>query len=285
VFRVIPDASVAEAALQTGAIDVMPDIEPERAPNLKQRGITVFNTPGLSWAALLIQTNDPLFSNPKMRLALAHAIDRAELAEVGTAGLSRANSSGVSDSSSFYDDTFAAWPAYDPKQAQALAREAGYAGQAIKIQTNKRYSKMYQNSVLIQAMLVQAGFKVELEVLDWATQLDRYLKGNFQLQSFGFSARFDPSQMYASVIADKAANAWAQWQDPDAIKTLANSTSSTSASDRKAAFKKLHAMAQEQLPIIGLYYDPVIEGVNPSVKNYKIWPANKTMTWGVWKDR
>jgi peptide/nickel transport system substrate-binding protein len=44
-------------------------------------------------------------------------------------------------------------------------------------------------------------------------------------------------------------------------------------------------MAQEQVPIIGLYYDPVIEGVNPSVKNYKIWPANKTMTWGVWKDR
>ena len=211
--------------------------------------------------------------------------DRAELAEVGTAGLSQANSSGVSESSSFYDDSFAAWPAYDPKQAQALAREVGYAGQTIKIQTNKRFTKMYENSVLIQAMLVQAGFKAELEVLDWATQLDRYLKGNFQLQSFGFSARFDPSQMYASWIADKAANAWAQWDDPDAIKILANSTSSENTSDRKAAFKKLHALAQEQVPIIGLYYDPVIEGTNPSVKNYKIWAANKTITWGVWKHR
>ncbi|KJC40185.1 ABC transporter substrate-binding protein [Bradyrhizobium sp. LTSP849] len=285
VFRVIPDDSVAEAALQTGAIDVTPEIAPERAPNLKQRGVTIFNTPGLSWAALLVQTTDPLFSNPKMRLALAHAINRAELAEVGTAGLSQANSSSVSDSSSFYDDSFAAWPTYDPKQAQGLAREAGYAGQTIKIQTNKRYSRMYQNSILIQAMLAQAGFKAELEVLDWATQLDRYLKGNFQLQSFGYSARFDPSQMYASWIGDKSANAWAQWEDPNAIRILASSTASTNASDRKAAFKKLHAMVQEQVPIVGLYYDPVIEGVSPSVKNYKIWAANKTMTWGVWKDR
>jgi peptide/nickel transport system substrate-binding protein len=271
--------------LQTGAIDVMPEIEPDRAADLKQRGITLFNIPGLSWTALLVQTTDPLFSNPKMRMALAHAIDRAELADVGTAGLSRANSSGVSDSSRFYDDSFAAWPAFDPKRAQALAREAGYAGQTIKIQTNKRYTRMYQNSVLIQAMLVQAGFKVELEVLDWATQLDRYLKGNFQLQSFGYSARFDPSQMYASWIADKTANAWAQWDDPDAIKLLASSTASNNASDRKTAFTKLHAMAQAEVPIIGLYYDPVIEGVNASVKNYKIWAANKTMTWGVWKDR
>src|SRR5262249_15588568 len=110
-------------------------------------------------------------------------------------------------------------------------------------------------------------------------------KGTFQLQSFGYSARFDPSQMYAAWIADKATNAWAQWGDPGAIATLASSTASSNPADRKAAFRKLHSMAQQQVPIIGLYYDPVIEGVSASVRNYRIWPANKTITWGVWKER
>lgn len=285
VFRVVPDASAAEAALQTGAVDILPDIDGDRIDELKKRNIAIVTKPGLGFASILIQTRDPLLSNPKIRLAIAHAIDREQIAEVRSSGLTRANPSGVSDSSSYFDESFRAWPAYDPKKAQALAREAGYAGQTIKIQTNKRYTGMYDNSVLVQAMLTQAGFKVELEVLDWATQLDNYLKGNFQLQSFGYSARFDPAQMYAAFIADKGKNPAAQWEDPQAINTLADSGSTLDEAKRKEDFRKLHAMMREQIPIIGLYYDPVIEAVHPRVKNYASWAPGKTITWGVWKER
>ena len=64
----------------------------------------------------------------------------------------------------------------DPALAKKLLAEAGYRGQPIKILTNTRYGPMFDAAVLGQAMLQQVGVNAEIEVLEWATQLDRYLK-------------------------------------------------------------------------------------------------------------
>lgn len=284
MVRVIPDRNAAEAALLTGGVDIIPDLEPGSIQAMRQRGQTVMTSPGLAWSALLIQTKDPLLSNPKIRQAIAHAIDLDQIAAVRTAGITGPSPSLVSPSSAYYDERFKAWPAYDPKKSAALLKEAGYARQPLKIQTNKRYMGMYECAVLIQSMLAAAGFQVDIEVLDWATQLDNYLNGKFQLQSFGYSGRLDPGLGYAAVIADKAKNAWAQWDDPEAIRLLSESAATLDEARRKEIFLQLHKMMQEQVPIVGLYFDPVIEAVGAKVRGYKSWAGNKPILWGVWKE-
>lgn len=285
VFRVVPDASSAEAGLATGAIDLLPEVEAHRVAALKQRGVTVLSSPGLSWAVMLMQTRDPLLADVRIRRAIAHAIDLEQIADARGEGLVKAHPSPVDAGSAYFDDRFKAWPAHDLKKAQALMKEAGYKGQPIRIQTNKRSSANYDNAVVIQAMLAAAGFNVELEVLDWATQLDNYLKGNFQLQSFGYSARFDPGLRFASLIADKDKSKWAQWDDPKAIALLQESTRTTDEDRRKAIFAELHAMLADQVPTIGLYYDPGVEAVGAKVRGYGTWPASRPIPWGVWKTR
>ncbi|MDQ8731118.1 ABC transporter substrate-binding protein [Bradyrhizobium sp. LHD-71] len=284
VFRVIPDASAAEAALLTGAIDILPAVEPARVDDLKTRGMTVQSTPGLNWGPLLIQTQDPLMSNVKIRRAMAHAIDLDQIAAARTDGLATGNPSVVSESSIYFDKQFLAWPKFDPARAAALLKEAGYAGQVIKLQTNKRYTGMYERSVIAQAMLTAAGFKVELEMLDWATQLDNYIKGNFQVQSFGYSSRLDPALMYAAVIGDKSRLKSAQWDDPAAIEMLAESLRTGDEGKRKEIFLKLHKMMAEQVPIIGCYFDPNIDATRPNVHGYATWAADRPIPWGVWKE-
>ena len=283
VVRIIPDGSAAEAALVSGAVDILPDIDAHRMEGLKQKGMVVLTSPGLGWSALLIQTRDPILANVKIRQAIAHALDLQEIADVRTLGLSKANPSSVADPTPYFDKSFLQWPAYDPKKAQALLKEAGYKGEPIRIQTNKRYSGMYDNSVVMQAMLTAAGFKAELEVLEWATQLDNYLKGNFQLQSFGYSARFDPGLMYSAVIGDKDKLKWAQWEDPAAIKLLEEANTTLDEARRKAIFVQLHRMAAEQVPIIGIFFETGLEAAGPNVRGYKPWPAGKPLPWGVWK--
>ncbi|QCI69076.1 ABC transporter substrate-binding protein [Phreatobacter stygius] len=281
MFRIIPDSTAREAALTTGAVDVLARIEPEQIEPLRQRGMRIVTTPGLGWAALLVQTDDPVMANPKIRQALAHAISLKDIAEARAAGMTQANPSGVSNSTAFYDPRFAEWPAYDPARAAALLREAGYRGQPIKLQTNRQYPGMYQNAVVIEAMLTAAGFKVELEVLDWATQLSNYLNGRFQLQSFAFSVRFDPTQMYTTFIGNKAAAKTAQYGDPEAIALLAESARITDDTARREIFARIHAKVRADMPIIGLYYDPVLEAIHPRVQGYVSWPANQPITWGV----
>lgn len=283
-FMIVPDQNAAEAALETGAIDIMPDIESDRIKPLKAKGMAIGTADGLPWSPILIQTRDPLLSNVKLRRALAHAIDADQIAEAETDGLTKGNPSAVSRSSAYFDEKFLAWPEYDPAKAAALAKEAGYKGEEIVLQSNKKYTDMYDRSVIVQAMLSAAGFNVKLEVMDWATQLDNYLKGAFQLQSFGYSARLDPGLLYATFIGDKDKLKSAQWESKEAIELVAKSSLTEDEAERKAIFLKLHAMMAEEVPVIPLYFSPVIDAVRPNVKGYQSWAAGKPIPWGVTKE-
>ncbi|WP_368735028.1 ABC transporter substrate-binding protein, partial [Serratia marcescens] len=63
LFRVIPDSTAREAALTTGAVDILARIDPEQVEPLRQRGMRIVTAPGLGWSTMLIQTDDPLLSN------------------------------------------------------------------------------------------------------------------------------------------------------------------------------------------------------------------------------
>src|SRR3546814_2856308 len=98
-------------------------------------------------------------------------------------------------------------------------------------------------------MLAAAGFNVKLEVMDWATQLDHYLKGSFQLQSFGYSARLDPGLLYATFIGDKDKRQSAQWESKETMELVAASSLTDDEAERKAIFLKLHALMAEEVPV------------------------------------
>jgi peptide/nickel transport system substrate-binding protein len=283
-FMIIPDTSAAETALFAGEVDVLPNFESQRIEDAKSRGLQVLTTAGLSLTPLLIQTTDPMMSNVKLRQAIAHAIDFKQIAAARTAGLSDFNPSGVPQASAFFDEDFLAWPKYDPEAAKALLAEAGYKGEAIKIQTNTRYQGMYENSILVQAMLAGAGINAELEVLDWAAQLDNYLAGKFQMQSFGYSARLDPSQFYGVILGEKKTDPTAQWDSPEAWQLYLKSTKTTDFETRKAIFKEIHALMVKDLPIFGLYYEPVVAAVGAKIEGYDVWAADKERAWGVKKN-
>ena len=236
-FQIVPDPATAEAALATGGVDLLPSLAPGQIDQAKANGGTVETAQGLGWSVILVQTADPLLSDIRIRQAIAHALDLNQIAQARTYGLAEANPSAVARSSTFFDDSFLDWPAYDPAKAQALLQEAGYKGQPITIQTNKRYDGMYDNAVMIQAMLAAAGIDARLEVLDWATQLDNYTAGKFQLQSFSFSARLDPSLLYGILIGSKAKNPARQWDDPKAAELLAQSIRTEDAAKRKDALQ------------------------------------------------
>ena len=104
-----------------------------------------------------------------------------------------------------------------------LLAEAGYKGQPIRMITNKRYEAMFDAAVLAQAMEAEAGIKLELDVMDWGTELDRYNKGDYQVMSFGYSARLDPSLSFEMVSGDKSVQPRKLWDDPDGLALLASS--------------------------------------------------------------
>ncbi|MGL1921467.1 MAG: ABC transporter substrate-binding protein [Hyphomicrobiales bacterium] len=282
-YIIVPDSNAAKGALETGEIDVLTGVSADDVEKLTAAGLQVSTAQGLGWATLLVQTEDALLGNQKLRQAIASAIDYEQLAAAGSGGLADVNNSAVTGSSEYYSDALKVWPKFNIAQAKALAKEAGYNGEVIKIQTNQKYDFMYENAVIIQAMLVAAGFNAELEVLDWAAQLDNYLSGEFQLQSFGYSSRFDPGLLYSAFTGDKSTAPHRQWGSKEARDIVLSVNQTDDKMVRQASFEKLHAMMSEEIPIIPMYFFVVVHATGANVTGYSAWAGESPLPWNVGK--
>lgn len=281
-FTIIPDDAAARAALLAGNIDVLPDARTRDLPDLRARGgLTVHSAPSMDLQVLLMQTRDPLLSDVRMRRAIALAIDLPELVRAVTEGGSRPARTPIPAGSGFNTPAMLEVPARDVAAARRLAAEAGYRGQRLRITTTRRYEAFYEIAVVAQDMLREAGIETEIEVLEWATQLERYTRGDYQMMSFGFSARLDPSLSFEMFTGPKATQPRKAWDNPEVQAMLESSMRESDAAVRRAIFARMHARLLEEVPIMALY-SSTTHGVTPArVQGYRSWPIDAPRLWGV----
>jgi len=270
--------------LLSGAIDILPTLTASSRRELEnQQSLQLHPQTSPAWNVLLIQTDDPLLQDLKMRQAIAHAIDVEMVSEAATYGFGKPNPSAVPVHSKYHTELHDSWLDYDPEKARALLRDAGYDGSEIKLQTNKRFQSMFDQAIAIQAMLNAAGMNVSLEVLDWATHLSNYFNGRFQLSSFGYSARTDPTSSYGMFVGSKEENAFVQWGSVESTRLVSRSETVLGRAARQDIFDELHTRMKADVPIIGLYNAYALQVTNRSVQGYKSWPLLIPRAWGVWK--
>jgi peptide/nickel transport system substrate-binding protein len=281
-FVIIPDSAAAKAALYSGGIDAF--VSPSPSDVIEMRGrsdVTVDTTPVMTMVALLMQTQDPVLKDARLRRALALALDTPEIARTVTEGLSKVNNSVVPSTSPFYDATQATGFKRDLPAAKKLLAEAGYRGQPIKLIANKRYEALYSAAVLVQAMASEAGINIELEVLDWATQLDRYTKGQYQSMAFIYSARIDPSLNYEMVTGDKASQPRKVWDSPYAQTRVAESMTSQDKARRQMLFDEMHKQMLQDVPMVVLFNASDATALRKNVLGFKGWAPAKPRFWNV----
>lgn len=61
----------------------------------------------------------------------------------------------------------------DPDKAKALLKKAGYDGKPVRILTSRQYEFHYKMAQVASEYLKQAGFAVDMQVVDWATLTQR----------------------------------------------------------------------------------------------------------------
>lgn len=193
-FVVISDPATAKTALASGAIDIMSKVPySEMGEFEKHPQIATTVSPQLAPTTLPLQTRDGLLSNVKLRQAIAAAIDYEQLVDGVTYGLAKPNNSLIPSASPYFGNAQKRGFVHDTARVRTLLSEAGYKGEKIILTTNKRNLPNFDTAVIAQAMLQQAGINVEIEVLEWGAQQDKWQKGNYQMMSFSYSSRMDPS--------------------------------------------------------------------------------------------
>jgi peptide/nickel transport system substrate-binding protein len=133
--KTIPDVNTLSANLLAGTVDVTPNVGPiDLGIQLRDQwrgGTVVFNFGADSWVQLVPQFVDPqpgVVADVQLRRALAHAIDRQEIADTLMAGMSPVAHSILSPNQPAYREIEAAIPryGYDPTRAAQLLEDRGY---------------------------------------------------------------------------------------------------------------------------------------------------------------
>jgi peptide/nickel transport system substrate-binding protein len=281
-FNIIPDSSAAKAGLLSGSLDAINSLAIPDLEDLKSRpDVQLSITPALGLTGILFQTRDPLLKDVRIRRAIALCLDTTQIVDSVMQGTARPNNSALPIGSPFYGEVQAHGYTQKIAEAKKLLAEAGYHGQPIKLIANKRYSYVFDSAVLVQAMAQAVGINIDIEVLDWAAQLDRYNRGDYQSMSFVYSARLDASLSFEMLTGPKASQPRKVWDNPEAQELLRQSMMIDDPAKRQALFDEMHRRFIEDVPMIVLFNGAELAALRKNVKGYAGWLYPQPRFWGV----
>ena len=273
-FVVVPDPTSVKAGLIAGQLDVAEVLgsDVQQLKNEPRVSIQAATTAGRN--ALLFQTKDAFFSKPDMRRALAAAIDLDELVAAVSAIETRPNASTIHASSTYYSAAQRLSHKFDPALARSLLAKAGYKGERLKITTNNRKSSPSFNiAVVLQAMFKNVGIETDIDVVEWATHMDRFLKGNYQMMVHSYSARLDPALSFEHFTGPKSEQPRKVWDDPAAIELLAQASRIEDDAERQRIFDELHKRMIEGTPLLMLFNRVEAWATNARISGFVPWES------------
>jgi peptide/nickel transport system substrate-binding protein len=166
----------------------------------------------------------------------------------------------------------------DKDKARRLLKEAGYAGQPMRWIVTTEYEHHYKPSVVAKSQLEEAGFKVDLQVSDWATVVSRRAKPELW-DAFTTAFTFQPEpSVAAQILCD-----WPGWWcNPDKDALVQALGRETDVKKRQAIIDKLQTVfyADAARIKIGDYFR--LDARRKDVQGYESGPFMHF--WNVWLD-
>ncbi len=182
VLTIFSEDASATAALESGAVDIVYGGSARSASRLKAAGYSLVQGPGPLVQVLRLNTNRGPFRNAKFRLAMNYLMDRAAILRVGYAGLGQVVALPWAPASPAFDAAYTTNYAFSIDKARALLAESGLSAAEMadwKLMVNAGDEPSVVISQVVQATLVRAGIKVDLDMRQAADFTEAMLGGKF----------------------------------------------------------------------------------------------------------
>lgn len=311
--RFIPDDNSAMAGVLSGNLDlllprraVLGIVRTVRELWSDEREGVLSVIPGHTWAFLAPQFRGPQpedLADSRIRQALAHAVDRAAIAEVVTGHRSLAGAVWLPESDPRYPQIAegVSFPEYDPGRARDLFREAGWRREAtddVLVKQGRRFevdlattAEWERPAALVAQYWRHVGAAVKENVFSLSTASDRHARSTFSGVELGVGA---PSLALLDGRLQSGnwpgrANQWAganrgNYANPEVDGLLERIWASPDRGERQAAERELARVVSTELPVIGLFFYPAMAMVRRIVRNTRppraVAPVGRpSMTW------
>jgi peptide/nickel transport system substrate-binding protein len=231
--------------------------------------------------AVYINQTDPILKNLPVRQAMAYAIDRSKVSEVGEYGYEPpSNQTGIVTPtfSDWLDQGLAKKVDYNPQKAEQILQQAGYKKSGGIYQTPDGkplsftminiggYSDWVASAQIVAEELKAVGIKVTAQNLSSQTYDSDVYNGHYQLaydgnQTAGPSPYYElRSLLYSkgsAPIGKTAGSDWERYSNPATDKLIEDYAATADATKQHSIVQQLQAVMVNDIPVI-----PVTEGVD-----------------------
>jgi len=278
-FYPVSQVATRIAGVQSGDYDIADGINQDAYAQLVKDPRV---TPGLikpgTFLTFFFNKKQGIMTNEKLRQAVEVALDMQPImkATFGNPELYSLGPSIYPQDTPWYTTAGAAmYNVHDVARAKRLMQEAGYNGEPVRWLTTQQYDYMFKSTVVAAAQLQHAGFKVDMQVLEWAGVLDHRSKpADYDL--FTTSHGFVPDPALITVF-NAAYPGW--WDSPEKNKLFDEFNQTADPAARARLWPKLQELLYTQASLVrpGEFYGVVL--ASKALKDWR--PSYWLVVWNV----
>ena len=274
-FFPIENVGTELTAFLAGRLHVTNTVPPDRIPSLRQsHPDQLMVQPYLGTYFYRINVTRPPFNDPRVREALALAVDRKLIVD-------RVAQGGQAPASGFVPQGLESYPASDRVQfnverARQLLAQAGFPGgrgfpkREILINTSEAHRKIAE---AIQAMWRQhLGIDIGIYNQEWKVYLDSQSQLNYDLSRAGWIADYVHPMTFLEIFTSGNGNNDTGWSNPRYDSLIRQAQVAPTDPERMQLMQQAEALFLSELPVVPIYWytrvymkDPQVQGWNPKL--------------------
>lgn len=252
-FLEIPEVAARVNALLSGEVDFACDIPPDQIAGIERNArFEVVGGPINNHRILVFDRSNAVLSNPLIRRALTHAIDRESIVRHLWAGRTRVPHGMQWDFYRYGGMLIEDWtvPRFDAAEARRLLREANYRGEPIAYRVLNNY---YTNQTSTAQILVEGwravGINVQLQMVENWTQVNERSQSRAIRDWSQAAVVADPViQMSGSWGRRGSAIATGEWQNAEFAALMDEMETSADMVQRRALWARMLQIAEHEDP-------------------------------------
>jgi peptide/nickel transport system substrate-binding protein len=109
---------------------------------------------------------------------------------------------------------------------------------------------------------------MEIELLEFATQLDRTLKEEFGVNILQWSGRPDPDGNVFNYFYSKGSGNRSQYANPDVDKLLEQTRVTSDPAERKKLYSQINTILTDESPMIFIQHRPEVKVMSKKVQGF-----------------
>jgi peptide/nickel transport system substrate-binding protein len=270
-FQVVPDEGVKLTSLETGEVDWIDSVPPERVEDLAgSDDIVLGQVAGNDYWYMALNHDREPFDDVRVRQAIAFAIDIDVITEAAHFDAATPNETAIPDTSFWYHD-YAPY-GHDPARAQELLDEAGVSDLTIDLMVSGEFPESVTAAQVLESQLGEIGISVSIRDEDFSTWLADQGAGDFDAFALGWLGNIDPDDFYFAQHHSEGAFNFHGFADDEVDQLLEDARVETDENARKALYDQAAERIVDEASYIYFYNPDITTAWAPHVEGYEVAP-------------